>query len=93
MNLYNHTNILRTNIDFALKKKYSIKIYYSNEIDYKKNNIIWKYPPYLIKNCNTNKIIDELLNYFKNFEDFVLVMQLNGDNIVHKIPIHLPYKN
>ena len=37
-------------------------------------------------------IIQELLNYFKNFEDFILVMHLTGDNITHKVPIHLPQK-
>ena len=92
MNLNDKTNSLRTNINFALKKKYSMKVYYSNDIDYKKNTVEWKYPPYLIKNCITEKIIDELLNYFKNFEDFILVMHLTGEDIVHKVPIHLPHK-
>lgn len=92
MNLNDQTNSLRTNINFALKKKYSMKVYYSNNIDYKKNTVEWLYPPYLIKNCTTEKIIQELLNYFKNFEDFILVMHLTGDNITHKVPIHLPQK-
>ena len=45
MNLNDQTNSLRTNIEFALRKKYSIKVYYSNDIDYKKNTITWKYTP------------------------------------------------
>lgn len=93
MNIFDHKNSLKTNINFALKKKYSMKVFYSDDIDYKKNTVKWKYPPYLIKNCITDKIIEELLNYFKNFEDYILVMHLTGDNIVHKVPIHLPYKS
>ena len=93
MDLLDNRNTLRNNISFALRKKYSIKVYYSNDIDYKKNVIKWKYPPYLIKNCNIDKIIEEIENYFKNFEDFILVMHLIGDNILHKVPIHIPYKN
>lgn len=92
MNLFEQKNSIKNNIEFALKKKYSIKVYYSDDIDYKKNIVLWKYPPYQIKNCNSDKIIDELLDYFRNFEDFILVMHLTGDNITHKVPINLPSK-
>lgn len=90
MDLINHINLLRENIDFALKKKYSIEVHYSDEIDLKKNEVNWKYPPYLIKNVLTEKIIDELIVYFRNSENFILIMHLKGDAIVHKVPINLP---
>ena len=70
-------------IEFAMKNKYSIKINYTDEINYENNDIVWKYPPYYIKNFLTDKIITEINNYFKNFEN-------NG--FVHKIPLNLPKK-
>ena len=92
MNLIDQKNLLRDNINFALRKKYSIQIHYSNEIDFKKNIVIWKYPPYIIKNMLVEKIVEELISYFKDFEDFILVMHLIGDNIIHKVPINIPLK-
>tara|TARA_Y100000813_G_C23857919_1_gene209737 strand:+ start:208 stop:483 length:276 start_codon:yes stop_codon:yes gene_type:complete len=91
MDLIDQKDILRDNINFALKKKYSIEIHYSDDIDLKKNKVVWKYPPYIVKNMLTEKIIDELINYFKNFNNFILVMHLVGDQITHKVPINIPY--
>ena len=91
MDLIDQKDLLRDNINFALKKKYSIEIHYSDEIDLKKNRVIWKYPPYIVKNMLTDKIIDELINYFKNFNNYILVMHLIGNQIKHKVPINIPY--
>ena len=91
MDLIDQKDLLRDNINFALKKKYSIEIHYSDDIDLKKNKVVWKYPPYIVKNMLTEKIIDELINYFKNFNNFILVMHLVGDQITHKVPINIPY--
>ena len=91
MDLIDQKDIQRDNINFALKKKYSIEIHYSDDIDLKKNKVVWKYPPYIVKNMLTEKIIDELINYFKNFNNFILVMHLVGDQITHKVPINIPY--
>ena len=83
-------NTFKKDIDFAIKNKYSIKIYYTDEINYEKNEIIWKYPPYIVKNYITDKIILEIINYFKNYTEYLIVMNFEGDNIVHKIPLNLP---
>ena len=80
----------KSDIEFAIKNKYSIKIHYTDEIDYSKNNIIWKYPPYSIKNYIVDKIILEIENYFKNSENYLIVMYFEGDDIIHKIPLNLP---
>tara|TARA_A100001015_G_scaffold320383_1_gene446559 strand:- start:4538 stop:4801 length:264 start_codon:yes stop_codon:yes gene_type:complete len=80
----------KVDIQFAINHKYSIKIHYTDEIDYSKNNVTWKYPPYIVKNCITEKIISEIENYFKNSNDYLIVMYFEGNDIVHKIPINLP---
>ena len=82
----------KKDIEFALVKKYSIQIYYSDDIDFENNTINWKYPSYQIKNILIDKIIEELEIYFKNFKDFIIVMHLIGSELTHKIPIHLPSK-
>lgn len=83
----------KKDIDFAIKNKYTIKIFYTDEINYDNNEINWKYPPYVVKNYITEKIIQEIINYFKNYTKFLIVMNFEGDNIVHKIPINLPNLN
>lgn len=83
----------KKDIDFAIKNKYTIKIFYTDEINYDNNEINWKYPPYVVKNFITEKIIQEIINYFKNYTKFLIVMNFEGDNIVHKIPINLPNLN
>ncbi len=80
----------KSDIEFAIKNKYSIKIHYTDEIDYQDNNIIWKYPPYIVKNYIIDKIILEIENYFKNSNNYLIVMYFEGDDIVHKIPLNLP---
>ena len=80
----------KTDLEFAIKNRYSIKIYYTDEIDVDKHVINWKYPPYIIKNFVVDKIISEIENYFKNSLDYLIVMYFEGDKIVHKIPINLP---
>ena len=87
-------NILRfkNDIEFAIKNKYSIKIHYTDEIDYSNNDITWKYPPYAIKNYIIDKIILEIENYFKNSDNYLIVMYFEGDDIIHKIPLNLPKK-
>ena len=75
-----------------MKNKYSIKIYYTDEIIEDADYINWKYPPYIVKNFITEKIINEIENYFKNFEYYLIVMHFEGDDIVHKIPLNLPIK-
>lgn len=82
----------RSDIDFAIKNKYSIKIYYTNEINDDTSNISWKYPPYIVKNFITEKIINEIESYFKNFNSYLIVMYFEGDDITHKIPLNLPIK-
>ena len=78
-------------IEFAIKNNYVIKIFYTKEINYDLDNkIIWKYPPYLVKNCIIEKIINEIDNYFKNSNDYLIVMYFEGDDIIHKIPLNLP---
>ena len=83
-------NQFKNDIEFAIKNKYSIKIYYTTDIDYDNNSITWKYPPYIVKNYISEKIILEIDNYFKNFNDYLIVMYFEGDDIVHKIPLNLP---
>lgn len=80
----------KTDLEFAIKNRYSIKIYYTDEIDVDKHIINWKYPPYIIKNFVVDKIISEIENYFRNSLDYLIVMYFEGDKIVHKIPINLP---
>jgi len=82
----------KSDIDFAIRNKYSIKIYYTNEINDDTNNISWKYPPYIVKNFITEKIISEIESYFKNFNSYLIVMYFEGDDITHKIPLNLPIK-
>ena len=89
----NKINTLKKDIDFAIKNKYTIKIFYTDEINYDKDEINWKYPPYVIKNFITEKIIQEIINYFKNHTKYLIVMNFEGDNIVHKIPLNLPELN
>jgi len=79
-------------IEFALKNKYSIKIEYTDEINYDNNEIVWKYPPYYIKNFIIDKIIEEINNYFKNFDEMLIIMYFNNKDFVHKIPLNLPCK-
>ena len=79
-------------IEFALKNKYSIKINYTDEIDYDNNEIVWKYPPYYIKNFVIDKIIEEINNYFKNFDDMLIIMYFQSNDFTHKIPLNLPSK-
>lgn len=83
----------RNDIEFALKNKYNISIYYTDDIDLKNNNVNWKYPPYQVKNFFVDKIILEIENYFKNSKDYLIVMHLQGNDIIHKIPLNLPNKN
>ena len=83
-------NNLKNDIDFAIKNKYSIKIYYTDEVSDENDKLNWKYPPYIVKNFVTDKIIQEIINYFKNYTDYLIVMNFEGDNIVHKIPLNLP---
>lgn len=93
MNSFNlQVNKFKTDINFAIKNKYSIKIYYTDEINDNTNNIIWKYPPYIVKNYITEKIITEIESYFKNFSNYLIVMYFEGDDITHKIPLNLPIK-
>ncbi len=80
----------KNDIEFAIKNKYSIKIYYTDEINYNSSKIEWKYPPYIVKNYISDKIITEIDNYFKNFTNYLIVMYFEGDDIVHKIPLNLP---
>ena len=80
----------KTHLEFAIKNRYSIKIYYTDDIDVDKHIINWKYPPYIIKNFVVDKIISEIENYFRNSLDYLIVMYFEGDKIVHKIPINLP---
>jgi hypothetical protein len=82
----------KSDIDFAIKNKYSIKIYYTNEVEDDTYNISWKYPPYIVKNFITCKIINEIKSYFKNFNSYLIVMYFEGDDITHKIPLNLPIK-
>jgi hypothetical protein len=79
-------------IEFAMKNKYSIKINYTDEINYENNDIVWKYPPYYIKNFLTDKIITEINNYFKNFENMLIIIYFENNGFVHKIPLNLPKK-
>lgn len=81
----------KNEIDFAIKNKYSIKIYYTDEFKDLNDKIVWKYPPYIIKNYITDKIIVEINNYFKNFKNYLIVMYLESDEITHKIPLNLPF--
>ena len=81
---------LKNDIEFALKNKYNILVHYTDDIDYKKNEIKWKFPPYIVKNCFADKIVNELENYFKNSNNYLIVMYLEGDGIIHKIPLNLP---
>ena len=91
MNNFNlQINKLKNEIEFAIKNKYSIKIYYTDVIDENNENIEWKYPPYIVKNYVTDKIILEIENYFKNFKNYLIVMYLQNEDIIHKIPINLP---
>ena len=60
----------KTDLEFAIKNRYSIKIYYTDDIDVDKHIINWKYPPYIIKNFVVDKIISEIENYFRNSLDF-----------------------
>tara|TARA_B100001093_G_C25967228_1_gene651675 strand:+ start:148 stop:417 length:270 start_codon:yes stop_codon:yes gene_type:complete len=80
----------KNDIEFALKNKYDIIVHYTEEINFINNTIIWKYPPYVVKNCISNKIIVELENYFKNSKNYLIVMYLKGNGITHKIPLNLP---
>ena len=80
----------KNDIEFALKNKYNILVHYTDEIDYENNEIKWKFPPYIVKNCFADKIINELENYFKNSNNYLIVMYLEGDGIIHKIPLNLP---
>ena len=77
-------------IEFAIKNRYSIKIYYTDEINFNKKKLDWKYPPYVIKNFDVDNIILEIENYFKNSLDYLIVMYFEGEDIVHKIPLNLP---
>ena len=93
MNSFNlQVNKFKADINFAIKNKYSIKIYYTDEINDDTNNIYWKYPPYIVKNFITEKIIAEIESYFKNFSNYLIVMYFEGDDITHKIPLNLPIK-
>ena len=80
----------KKDIEFAMKHKYSIIINYTDEIDYENNIVTWKYPPYIVKNFLADKIIYEIANYFKKFDNYLIVMHFEGDNITHKIPLNLP---
>ena len=62
------------------------------EINYDNNEIVWKYPPYYIKNFIIDKIIEEINNYFKNFDEMLIIMYFNNKDFVHKIPLNLPCK-
>lgn len=91
MNNFNlQVNKFKKEIKFAIKNKYSIKIYYTDMVDQNNENIEWKYPPYIVKNYAIDKIILEIENYFKNFKNYLIVMYLQNNNIIHKIPINLP---
>ena len=79
-------------IEFAVKNKYSIKIKYTDEINFDNNEIIWKYPPYYIKNFIIEKIVEEVNNYFKNFENMLIIMYFDNKEFFHKIPLNLPTK-
>lgn len=82
----------KNDFEFALKNNYKIKVYYSDEIDLKKNDVNWKYPPYQIKNFLVDKIILEIEDYFKNSLDFLIVIYFQGQDFTHKIPINIPKK-
>lgn len=79
-------------IEFAIKNKYIIKINYTDEIDCDEKNINWKYPPYLLKNYFINMVIDEIITYFKNFENMLIIMNFEKNDFIHKIPLNLPIK-
>ena len=51
-----------------------------------------KYPPYLLKNYFINMVIDEITNYFKNFENMLIIMNFEKNDFIHKIPLNLPIK-
>ena len=93
MNSFNlQVEKFKSDISFAIKNKYSIKIYYTNELNDNTDNINWKYPPYIVKNFITDKIVNEIESYFKNFNNYLIVMYFEGDDITHKIPLNLPLK-
>ena len=93
MNSFNlQVNKFKSDINFAIRNKYSIKIYYTDELNDDTTNINWKYPPYIVKNYITEKIIAEIESYFKNFSNYLIVMYFEGDDITHKIPLNLPIK-
>ena len=73
-------NSFKKDIEFAIKNKYSITINYTDEINYENNIVSWKYPPYIIKNFIADKIISEISNYFKNFDNYLIVMHFEGKN-------------
>ena len=54
-------------------------------VDQNNENIEWKYPPYIVKNYAIDKIILEIENYFKNFKNYLIVMYLQNEDIIHKI--------
>jgi|TARA_B100000886_G_C20126990_1_gene368296 hypothetical protein len=83
---------LKNDIDFAIKNKYSIKVYYTDNknINYNDSTINWLYPPYIVKNYVPEKIILEIESYFKNYNDLLIVMYFENDDIIHKIPLNLP---
>ena len=53
----------KNDIEFALKNKYNILVHYTDEIDYENNEIKWKFPPYIVKNCFADKIINDPVKY------------------------------
>tara|TARA_B100001287_G_C22448121_1_gene419141 strand:+ start:201 stop:485 length:285 start_codon:yes stop_codon:yes gene_type:complete len=77
-------------IEFAVKNKYQIKINYTDEINYDNNDIVWKYPPYYVKNFMIDKILIEINNYFNNHNNMLIIMYFENSEFTHKIPLNLP---
>ena len=78
---------------YLIKNNLKFKILYSDDIDYDKINIRWKYPPYYPRHYILNLLIKEINEFIERKKDFFIKLIFESlDKNETSIILNLPWK-